>query len=80
MSGGGKSKKNKESGEGTRREKKVDKSRLKEGSEQATAAHQRRDLTGDLIGDQHQQNPTPEADYTGVCACGYCRAMFHNLY
>lgn len=47
--------------------KKVDKSRLKGGSGQATAAHQRKDLTGDLTGDQRQQNPTPEAEYNGVC-------------
>ncbi|KAF1384071.1 hypothetical protein PFLUV_G00138470 [Perca fluviatilis] len=31
----------------------------------ATAAHQRRDRTEDLTGDQRQQNPTPEAEYNG---------------
>lgn len=41
---------------------------MRGGSGQATAAHQRRDLTGDLIGNQRQQNPTLEAEYNGVCA------------
>lgn len=49
--------------------KKVDKSRLRGGSGQATAAHQRKDLIGDLTRDQRQQNPTPEAEYNGVCVC-----------
>lgn len=86
-----KSKKNKESGEGTgiyflkNIYIKVDKSCLRGGSGQATTTHQRRDLTGDLTGNQRQQNPTLEAEYNGVCVCvcvcGYWRALlFRSLY